>query len=271
MGFRNPIYLDVSLLKNLADYYGIDVPGPRQVVLRKSGIKGKGAGIDKIVTAHIDSGNTVETTETFNTEARPVRLVNDVIDSILASEDAIDLINTADAPLISQSPVQIEGILTVSPATEIGSLMGRFFPLMIAKLAQGDTNPSLGNEDLAQLLLEPQNDGAQVYDLDVVDSSSRRYILILDPKNISEDRDCDDLEGEFTIFGIIDRLLSEKSTLSLSRYLLPGMNRSMRRAINKTSLEELIEDFGKLYGQPIDASALTVTGPGAVIKPLAIY
>lgn len=132
-------------------------------------------------------------------------------------------------------------------------------------------NPSLRNEDLAQLLLEPQNDGAQVYDLDVVDPSSRRYILILDPKNISEDRDCDDLEGEFTIFGIIDRLLSEKSTLSLTRYLLPGMNRSMRRAINKTSLEELIEEFGKFYGQPIDASALTVTGPGAVIKPLAIY
>jgi hypothetical protein len=271
MGFRNPIYLDVSLLKNLADYFGIDVPGQRQVVQRKSGTKGKGVGLNKGLTAHLDSDKAVETTETFSMDFRPVRLVNDVIDSLLESEDVIDLTSAPNTDLISQSPVQIEGELTVSAATEIGSLVGRFLPLVAAKYAQGDSNPSLNHEDIAQLLLAPQSEGAQVYDIDPLEESGRRFILILDPKNISEDRDCDDLEGEFTVFGIVDRLLSEKSSLSLTRYLLPGMNRTMRRAIRKTSLEELIENFSDISDQAIDVSALTVNGPAAVIKPLAIY
>jgi hypothetical protein len=271
MGFRNPIYLDVSLLKNLADYFGIDVPGQRQVVQRKSGTTGKGIGINKGLTAHLDSDKAVETTETFSTDFRPVRLVNDVIDSLLESHDVIDLVSEPDADLISQSPIQIEGELAVSPATEIGSLVGRFFPLLAAKYAQGDSDPSLNHEDIAQLLLAPQSEGAQVYDVSQLEESDRRFILILDPKNINGDRDCDDLEGEFTVFGIVDRLLSEKSSLSLARYLLPGMNRTMRRAIGKTSLEELISGFSDISGQAIDVSTLTVNGPGAVIKPLAIY
>jgi hypothetical protein len=271
MGFRNPIYLDVSLLKNLADYFGIDVPGQRQVVQRRSGTTGKGVGLNKGVTAHLDSDKTIETTESFSTDFRPVRLVNDVIDSLLESADVIDLVDSPGADLISQSPVQIEGELTISPATEIGSLVGRFFPLFAAKYAQGESNPSLNQEDIAQLLLAPQTEGAQVYEINPSEEIGRNFLLILDPKNISEDRDCDDLEGEFTVFGIIDRLLSEKSAFSLTRYVLPGMNRTMRRAIRKTSLEELITGFGDVSGQPIDVSALTVNGPGAVIKPLAIY
>jgi len=271
MGFRNPIYLDTSLLKNLADYYGIDVPGPRQVVQRKAGTTGKGIGINKGVTAHLDSDKTVETTEMFSTDLRPVRLVNDVIDSLLESDDVIDLVKDLDVDLVSRSPVQIEGELTVSPATEIGSLIGRFFPLLAAKYAQGESDPTLSQEDIAQLVLAPQSEGAQVYDVSPLEANSRRFILILDPKNISEDRDCDDLEGEFTVFGIVDRLLSEKNSLSLTRYLLPGMNRTMRRAIGKTPLEELLESFGQTFGQAVDVSELTVNGPGAVIKPLAIY
>ena len=271
MGFRNPIYLDVSLLKNLADYYGIDVPSPRQVVQRKAGTTGKGIGINKGVTAHLDSDKTVETTETFSTDLRPVRLVNDVIDHLLESEDVIDLVEDLDADLVSQSPIRIDGELTVSPATEMGSLIGRFFPLLAAKYAQGESDPTLSQEDIAQLVLAPQSEGAQVYDVSPLEANSRRFILILDPKNISEDRDCDDLEGEFTVFGIVDRLLSERNSLSLTRYLLPGMNRTMRRAIGTTSLEELLEGFGQTFGQAVDVSALTVNGPGAVIKPLAIY
>jgi hypothetical protein len=271
MGFRNPIYLDVSLLKNLADYFGIDVPGQRQVVQRRSGTTGKGMGLNKGLTARLDSDKTVETTETFSTDFRPVRLVNDVIDSLLESDDVIDLINEPNADLISQSPIQVEGELAVSPATEIGTLIGRFFPLLAARYAQGDKDPSLNQEDIAQLFLEPQGEGAQVYNVSPAAEDDRRFILILDPKNLGEDRDCDDLEGEFTVFGIVDRLLSEKSSLSLTRYLLPGMNRTMRRAIGKTSLEEIITGFGDITGQAIDISALTVKGPGAVIKPLAIY
>lgn len=271
MGFRNPIYLDVPLLRNLADYFGIDTPGPRQVVQRRSGTTGKGVGLSKVVTARLDSDKTVETTESFSTDFRPVRLVNDVIDNLLETEDVIDLVNNPAADLMSQSPVQIEGELTVSPATEIGSLLGRFFPLLAAKWAKGESEPTLNQEDLAQLLMAPQSEGAEVYDVSPSEPSARRFILILDPKNISEDRDCDDLEGEFTVFGIVDRLLSDKSSLSLTRYLLPGMNRTMRRAIGKTSLEELISRFGEISGQAVDLSALTVNGPGAVIKPLAIY
>ena len=272
MGFRNPIYLDVALLKNLADYYGIDVPGPRQVVQRKAGTKGKGVGVTKVLTAHADSEQTLETTETFSTDLRPVRLVNDVIDSLLASEEATDLIVSPDGPLTSQAPVQLEGTLSLSPATEIGSLVGKFLPLMLAKYAQGESDPALGNEDLARLLSDPQSEGAQVYDVETTETSDLRFVLILDPNNMAEGRDCDDLEGEFTIFGIVDRLLSERNALSLTRYLLPGMNRTMRRAIGKgSSLDDLLTAFSSITGQTFDSSVLSVQGPGAVIKPLAIY
>lgn len=271
MGFRNPMYLDIPLLKNLADYYGIDVPIPRQIVQHNAGTRTRGVGVKKVLDAHMDSDKTTETTETFTTDLRPVRLVNDVIDNLLASSDVIDLLSNPDADLVSQSPIQIEGELTVSPATEIGSIVGRFFPLLIAKYAEGEDDPSFGNEDLAQFLLAPQNEGAQVYDLTTANTDGFRTVLILDPRNISEDRDCDDLEGAFTVFGIVDRLLAEGGSLSLVRYLLPGMNRVVRRAIKRASLEELLEGFGEMSGQTIDSSALSVTGPGAVIKPLAIY
>jgi hypothetical protein len=271
MGFRNPMYLDVPLLKNLADYYGIDVPTPRQVTQRTSGSTGKGLGINSGVTVHLDSDRAVETTETFSTDFRPIRLVNDVIDSLLQSRDVINLVEDQTSNLISQSPIQIEGELTMSPATEIGSLVGGLFPLMIARYSEGETDPAPSQEDLVQLLTAPQTEGAQVYDLNLSDTGGRNFVLILDPRNVAEGRDCDDLEGEFTVFGIIDRLLSETSSLSLTRYLLPGMSRTMRRAIGKTSLDELIAGFGEVSGQQIDAQALNVSGPGAVIKPLAIY
>lgn len=42
MGFRNPAYLDLSLPKNMADYYGVDVPAAARVVRRIVAERGSG-------------------------------------------------------------------------------------------------------------------------------------------------------------------------------------------------------------------------------------
>ena len=273
MGFRNPMYLDIALLKNLADYYGIDVPIVKQVTERSSRASGKGVGLDKGLTAHLSSDKTVETTEAFNTDIRPVRLVNDVIDGLLENQDAIDLVENPDAPLIARSPIQIEADIAISSATEIGSILGKIMPMMLNRFAEGEAEPTPTQQDLAELALGSSPAGPQVYDLKMVDDSNDlRLVMILDPKNLVDERESEDLEGEFTVFGIIDRLLSDGAVMSLSRYVLPGMNRTMRRGFGQANFEDFVNKFQtSALGRPMNFDALNVTGPGAVIKPLAVY
>ena len=271
MAFRDPIYLDIPLLKNLADYYGISVPGPSTVTMRKSGGRKLGAGVSKIVDVSVQSDKGQATEETYSTEFRPVRLVNDLIDTLLETRDLIDLVDSPDSALTAHDVVQIEGELVMSPATELGSLMARFFPMLLNKYSAGEDEPTLDQSEILQIMMAPQAEGNQVYDLDVADAAERRFVIILDPQHVAENRSGDDLEGDLTVFGSIDRLLSETGSLPLTQYLFPGMNRTMRRAIRRTSLDDLLGGFSDITGQTLDASVLSVTGPGAIIKPVAIY
>lgn len=272
MGFRNPRYLDVPLLTNLADYYGVEVPVTAQVVRRTLADKGRGAKVKTVIEAHLESGKQEELTETFATELRPVRLMNDVIDHLLSEGLLDDLVENPDAQLTGGAPVQLQGELIVSPVTEIGSLMARFMPLLIAQVGQGQSDFELDQAAAVQLLMGPQPESfPQVYDLDISQVEGRRFVVVADPKHLVGDVEVEDLESEVTLLGTVERLLSATTSMSLDRYLLPGMNRAMRKAFAKSSIEDLLQSFNDLPGQGVDVNSLTIHGPGAVIKPVAIY
>jgi len=269
--FRNPLYMDTPLLKNLADYHDIDVPTSRQVTQRLAGSSEKRAGIAKVVDAGVQAGRETETTEVYATEVRPIRLVNDVIDFMLAEAELIDLTVDAEAQLLQRSVVQVEGELVPSPATEIGSLLSRFFPLLTAKYAAGESNPQLSQQDIALILTPQASAEIQVYDLQL-EISDRNFAILLDPSHLIEGRELDDLEGERTVFGLVERLIPEGSSYPLARYLLPGMNRSLRRRAEVSGAwDELVKGFGEMMGQQLDMGALSVDGPAAIIQPVAIY
>jgi hypothetical protein len=271
MAFRNPVYLDSDLLRNLADYYGVALPTEGEVVRRVVEERGGTLGVNKVVEAKRDTGSTEEVTETFTSQVRPVRALNDVIDHLLTAGDVADLTQTGNAGLVVRSPVQAEGDLVLSPATEMGSLVSRFLPLLIAQAAQGSQDFNMSDADAAQVLFAPQPAAyAHVYEL-VLDEREERFIVLVDPSHVYGSATVDDLDGELTVFGIVDRLLPPGASFSLEKYFLPGLNRTLRRALSGDQLVKMLEGFGEMTGEKVDAASLSVLGPAALISPLAIY
>jgi hypothetical protein len=224
-----------------------------------------------VVKAERESGRTEEVIETFSRAVRPVRFLNDTIDQLLGAGEIIDLLSDPEAQFVHRAVIQLEGELEPSPATELGSLMSRFMPLLVAQAAAGQTDYQPTDADVAQVLFAPApTDHPHVYSVDGI-RSDVEIIAILDPANVHGGATMDDLEGEMTVFGMIDRLLAEDRTLSLEKYLLPGLNRTMRRAMGETSVPELLGSLSDLPGYEIAADDLNVQGPAVLIKAIAIY
>lgn len=271
MAFRNPVYLDFDLLRNLADYYGVVLPAEGEVVRRMVEERGGTLGVNKVVEAKRDTGSTEEVTETFTSQVRPVRALNDVIDHLLTAGDVADLTQEADAALVVRSPLQAEGDLVLSPATEMGSLVSRFLPVLIAQAAKGSQDFEMSDADAAQVLFTPQPAAhTHVYEL-LLDEREERFIVLVDPGHVYGSATVDDLDGELTVFGIVDRVLPPGASFSLEKHFLPGLNRTLRRALSGDQLVKMLEGFGEIAGEKIDAASLSIHGPAAVISPLAVY
>ena len=269
MTFRNPIYLDLPLLTNVADYYGVDIPPEARVTRRIIEQRQAAARRERAVGVPTDA--TEELTETYSTPFRPVRFMNDVVDQLLASGDAIDLVSDRHLHATHRQPIQVEGELSLSAAAEIGGLMERFLPLLVAQAAQGATDFDIPQSELANLMLPSESSrGDQLFDLER-DGDASRYVIIVNPAHLYGDAVVDDLDGLMTVFGTVDRLLAEGSSMSLERYILPGMSRTVRRSMGSNSIEDLVRSFSQLPGQNVDAAAITVPGPAAVVKPIVIY
>ncbi|MDQ1684611.1 MAG: hypothetical protein QOC82_1348 [Frankiaceae bacterium] len=271
MAFRNPVYLDLDLLRNLADYYGVALPTEGEVVRRVVEERGGSLGVNRVVEAKRESGSTEEVTETFTSQVRPVRALNDVIDHLLQTGDVADLTAVPDAALLARAPLQVEGDFVVSPATEMGSLVGRFLPLLIAQAAQGAKDFEMSDADAAQVLFAPPPAAhTHIYEL-VLERRVERLVVLVDPGHMYGSATVDDLDGELTLFGIVDRLLPEATSFSLERYFLPGLNRTLRRALSGDQLVKMLEGFGAMTGEKVDAASLSIQGPAAVVSPLAVY
>lgn len=75
-----------------------------------------------------------------------------------------------------------------------------------------------------------------------------------------------------TVFGLVDRLIPEGKTHSLSRYVLPGLNRTMRRAFDANGMRDLADNMSKLPGgREVDPNDLNIEGPAVLIKVAALF
>ncbi len=95
----------------------------------------------------------------------------------------------------------------------------------------------------------------------------RHFIMVLDENCVETGRTLEDLEDELTIFGYMDRVVGEGQSVPLDRYLLPGLNRTLRRAAG--DLSQMVQDAPGV--KSIVPSDLVFDGPGGLIKAAAIY
>lgn len=159
MAFRNPTYLDTELLSNLADYFGVDLPDETSVTRRSVEEGSKGAGVNKIVTAKAESSRAQELTEIYSVTTRPVRLMNDLIDEVESSSALTDLDGEPEAAVARNALVQISGEMALSPVNEIGSIMARVLPMLVAQFSEGATDFNPSNAEIAEVLTaEPEAD-----------------------------------------------------------------------------------------------------------------
>lgn len=275
MPFRNPIYLDTDLLSNLADYFGVTAPGQTQVTSRATTGSEKGAGVDKMLTAKVGATKSHEVTESYSVTMRPVRLMNDLVDLMTERSELVDLDADPEATVVGGSVVQISGTLQLAAANEVGSIMARFLPLLIAQATAGKTEFEPPTQaEIAKLLLAPTDEesGPQLFNLEPeTPFEGRRHLAIVDTGCLRGAASTDDIEGDYTLVAHVDRLVRPRVELSLNQYLLPGVPRTVRRALGRADLTEMVTGLGPVLGRQIAPSDLLVLGPALMLKPLAIF
>lgn len=261
--FRNPKYLDVSLLQNLADYNGIDLAVDSQVTRSEHEESPSEAPTDGPAanTGRIE-------TRTFSTPFRPVRAFNDVVDAMLRDGTAKHV--SVSASVEPRQVIEIEGDLGVSPATEVGALMERFLPLMLRHAAEsGPRRPS--DREIAQAFMAEGTATPQLYEING-DDLPVKFVTVLDPSHLFRSTSMEDLEGDVSIFGLVDRVVREGAEVSLERHVLPGLNRTIRRALGSAgSIENLLEGSEQVLGRRIDPESVKLRGPAAFLTTVAVY
>lgn len=267
--FRNPLYLNEPLLRSLADYYGVELLGDREVTRRRRDESRRRAGVNKYIEVGREGGKEDEVTETYSMEFRPVRALNDVVDRLLQDEALVDLTLDEEQGVAQRSTVQVEGLLELSPVTEVGALMSALLPPMIEQLAAGEESPELDPALLGQVFLGGPPQG--VLHVFTVEVGVHRFLIMADPKHLYGNATMDDLDGELTILASVDRMIPEGTSKPLDRYVMPNMNRATRRLFGRKDFAEMIEGLGDVLGQRVDRSALTVEGPAIIATPVAIY
>lgn len=260
--FRNPLYLNLNLLQNLADYMGIELVTDTEVTRQTVDERRGRVGIKKVVDVSGEKGSTAQVTEVYTTSFRPVRAMNDVIDALLRSDDLVDLATNPDAAFSQRDVIQIEGTLSISPVTEMGALMAQVTPLLVDQASKGKKEFDLKPADVGKILLEDQpGDFVHVLELNLGDERPAAYVLAM-PSNLFGSATMDDLTGELTILATVDRLVDAGGTFSLERHLMPGLNRTVRRAIGSHDLSDMLRSFATdVLGRTIDPDAISVKGP----------
>jgi len=274
MAFRNPLYLNYELLSNLADYYEIELPAEAQVTRKNVAERTNRAGVSKVVDVGGERVATEEVTEVFNRQARPVRAMNDVVDGLIQDGGLVDLAGHPSLPVGQRDVVQLEGELALSPATEIGAVMA----VMIPKIMMVVGTPGLDEEaiktEAAREIILGGGAGAGVPHIFSMDTEvpDTRVVVVADPAYLFGSTKIDDLDGEHTVLATVDQLVGVDRRYSLERHLLPGVNRSVRRAIQaRGGVSSMIASSSGLLGRNLDPEELQVNGPALVLTTVAIY
>jgi len=268
VAIRQPIYLDIDLLQNTADYLEIGYPVEESVREKGAHERSAGGGLGVGVgPAQIgiggSRGSSDEVERSYSVPVRPVKVFNDVLDGALAAGDVLDL--TAPGAVWSASRrdmVQMDGEADQSGITTVGALLSKALPLMAPTLSK--ENPAIPPEFMTLFLGGGSGGRALLFELHPTSAPIRVYMQ-LDEAWFHRNATPDDVSGEVSVFAVIDQIVPEGASFDLTRYLLPGANRAARRAFSPESTRDLLAKFGQAD------TALTVDGPVWLVRPIGIF
>lgn len=268
MPMRNPVYLDQEILLNAADYHGIDYAVETQVKEKgTTSADGEGSLSVPGVGGKVRRGKATELETSYAMPAKPLRVMNDVIDAA-QSQELLRHIEDGTRGITKGDLVEMEGHLELSAASEVGNIMGRFLPAVAA--GGGELQPAAQAKLMAEMVASSPATSRQLFELELDDDAGVRVFLAVDPAHFFRNNTLEDLEGEVTVFGTVERIVPEGAQISTERWLLPDMDRSMRRLFKKQGLEKMLEGLEAMVS--VDTSqAKSIEGPAVEIRPIAIY
>lgn len=271
MPLRSPVYLDIDLLVDVADYLGLDYPVETKVretgARERSGSAGVAVpGTSLGVKGAMASTNEVE--RTYETPVRPVKVLNEVIDRALLAQDLLDFTGGANevGAVSRRSLVQIEGVARLSAASDGAQVLSGFMsmvedPQLAQFLNTGDTPLGL----MQELLGGATGEEPVLFELDT-DTVPVAVLFELQPGLFHRSAGMEDISGDLTLFALVDQLVPEGSELDLVRFLLPGANRAARRTLGREQLDDLLSKMPNQTG-----GKAVVEGPAWLLKPVAVY
>lgn len=264
-----PRYLDIELVGAILDSLGVQAPEARSVRETTTRSRGGQVGISKGVSVGADRRRATEREESFSEQESPVRKLRLAIESLQANDELVQLDSPPLPPLHPRVVVEIRGEVTMSVSLEIAPLLGA----MIEAVFSGDIDDfnTIRPEQFVTMfagapvetpipvILRPEGDVAP-------------FVLVLKPTCLYGTQSFEDVEGEMTVLGLVERILGPGESLSLDRWLLPGLPRTFRRMLSKgPELADMLSQIVNAIGQDLDPSDLRFDGPGVVLAPVAIY
>lgn len=269
--FRDPYYLDKQKLVPFASHHDVPVASDISVTIRDLGQRKGSASLGiKAPGFHLDAGGEKgteqEVTRSTATKGHPVSALNTLLNQ-LANDEEGGLLQDIPEPARKRTHLEADRHWEVSPATELGGILSKLFRAFSENptAMQGGDVPM---ELMGELLDPSAPKESVVLQSTEVDQHGRHVLLLLDAGNLLPGFDLHDLEDDLTVFGQIDSVVGRGDNYSLERFLLSGINRTMRRMVN---VGDLLNSFSSVPGLALDPKDIHVDGPAVVIRPIAIY
>ena len=256
-----PVYVDSDLVQDLLD--GLGVERPVSVEIETVSTAGKSGGGKAGVSGLGIQGERESSTqrrETFTKRSRPSQLLETAIEGLRESDQLVDLTLEPDTAIPRRSIVEVTGEVEVSEISDVPSLMRSFAPFIEGGLVDTDDVPPefvqllTGEADSGPLLLHVETDAVPI-------------LLRGDTKWVLDGKEVDDVEGELTVLAYVERVVAPEQRVPLDRYVMPGMNRAMRRKLGREGILDLLSKVSDNHSDDI----LDFIGPGLVARPVGVY
>lgn len=274
MPLMNPIYLDLELVQTVAHFQNIEFAVQTQV--EEVGHTGANAEAGLAVPG-VKAGGSYqagsEFRQSYTVLANPLKVANDVI---------VGSANETKDPFTHEVAkgdlVRFDAPLKLSDASEVGNIMARFMPAMAA--GGGQITEEMKTEIMSSMfgggklathrqLFVLESGDQEGQDREEGDAEQQMLISI-DPSYFFRNNTLEDLEGEVTVFGHVERVIAAGRTESLERWLLPDMDRAARRALKGKGLTQMLQQIQPITPVDVD-KAVKVVGPAIEIRPIAVY
>lgn len=256
-----PRYLDRDLVRDLLDYLDLEVPDSTEVETAESAENSRRAGANRFVDVGAGRARRDERRETFTLHARPARLLSTAIEGV--RPELLDVDAHPDGALVQRGFIQVTGRLHLARVSEVPQMIRPMLPVLLSRTQQG-SGGAISDAEAAGVMFGSETGHPAVLNIDAATDYTLAAVIRTD--RLMPGNDVDDLEDDLTLFGVVEKLLPGGASTPLDRYVLPGLNRSLRRAVG-----DLSELLARLPGDPISAEDLVVAGPGALIRSIAIF